>query len=261
MDNRIEAKKSLGQNFLISQGIIDKIIAATTEGNPETILEVGPGKGALTEKLVATGAKIIAVEKDDRLVPFLSEKFASQPNFSLIHADILEFDPKTVGLSAGKYTLVANLPYYITGAFLQKLCESDTPPARAILMLQREVAERIVKRDGKESILALSIEAYGTAKMITRVPPGAFSPPPSIESAVIELSPISKQFFSTEKITEPAFFDTVHKGFAHKRKLLASNLKTTPETLVSCGISASARAENVPLQAWACLTRATHESL
>lgn len=251
----IPAKKSLGQNFLVSQGIIDKIITAADLGPASSVLEVGPGKGALTAKLLEHAGRVVAVEKDDRLVPFLTEKFGSNPKFTLIHQDILEFVPKHVGFGAGNYVVVANLPYYITGVYLQRLCESDSPPARAILMLQKEVSDRILRRDGKESILSIAIAAYGKASLVTHAPAGAFSPSPSVDSSVIKISPISKAFFTKEGISETHFFEILKKGFAHKRKLLRGNLGLSEGTLSSIGIPEKARAEELPLEKWALLAK------
>ncbi len=256
--SRIEAKKSLGQNFLNSPSAIAKIVEAAEIEEGEVILEVGPGKGALTEKLLEKAGKLVVVEKDDRLIPLLAERFGNNPAFKLLHGDILELwesDTLTDALGPAPYKLVANLPYYITGIFLEKLSSAANPPKSAVLMLQREVADRILTRDGKQSILSIAIAVYGTPSLVTHVPAGAFSPVPAVDSSVVKITNISKQFFVQNGLEESVFFDMIHKGFAHKRKLLAKNLGLTPESLTRCGLLPTARAEEVPLPVWSCLAR------
>ncbi|MES2953273.1 MAG: 16S rRNA (adenine(1518)-N(6)/adenine(1519)-N(6))-dimethyltransferase RsmA [Patescibacteria group bacterium] len=253
--NEIPAKKSLGQNFLNSPGAISKIVEAAEITEGEVILEIGPGKGALTEKLLEKAGKVVAVEKDDRLIPLLHEKFGRNPDFKLIHGDILLlWESKTLKEETGaRYKVVANLPYYITGIFLEKLSSAENPPQMAILMLQREVADRILKRDGKESILSIAIAAYGSPSLVTHVPAGAFSPVPAVDSSVVKITNISKDFFIQNGLTEESFFEMIHRGFAHKRKLLANNLEIATESLQKCSLLPTARAEEVPLSKWACL--------
>lgn len=264
MENeRFEAKKSLGQNFLTSQSALLKIVEAGDIKPSETVLEIGPGKGALTEKLLETGAKVVAVEKDDRLIPILTEKFGKNPNFSLIHGDILTLleswglAPETFphNFAAQGFKIIANLPYYITGAFFEKSFSLEILPERIVVLLQKEVAERIVARDGKESILSQSIKAYGAPKHIASVPRGAFSPAPNVDSAVIQITQISKRLFLKHGVSENAYFSTLKRGFAHKRKLLSSNLDVSPEKLVSCGVAEKARAEELATEAWFCLAK------
>lgn len=250
------AKKSLGQNFLNNPGALTKIVEAGELKPGEIVLEIGPGKGALTEKLLETGAKVIAVEKDDRLVPFLEEKYGKNPHFKLIHGDILELSLEKI-LSEGEksFKIIANLPYYITGAFFEKVFSADMLPERIVVLLQKEVSERIVARDGKESILSQSIKAYGTPKYITTVSRGSFSPAPNVDSAVIQITQISKQRFLELEVSENAFFTVLKRGFAHKRKLLKGNLEVSEEVLVSCAIAPSARAEELTTRQWFCIAK------
>jgi 16S rRNA (adenine1518-N6/adenine1519-N6)-dimethyltransferase len=217
------AKKSLGQNFLHAPQVISRMVHEAGVAVGDTILEVGPGKGALTEKLLVTGAKVLAVEKDDRAIPFLSEKFKKEieaHQLILIHGDILEFEPGQYGLSAGNYTIVANIPYYISGEFLQKFFEAEEQPRRIVVMLQKELAKRIV--DEKGSILSISVKAYGNPKYITTVPRKFFRPIPNVDSAVLLIDSISKNFFTFD---EKFFFSIIKTGFAHKRKVLIKNLE------------------------------------
>ena len=269
----LHAKKSLGQHFLRSKSALAKIVEAARLSPCDTVLEVGPGEGALTELLLLRAGRVIAVEKDDRLIPILRQKFATEiasGKLGLIHADILNYE---LGIRnyGNRYKLVANIPYYITGAFIRKFLESDTQPSAMALLLQKEVAKRIVARDGKESILSISVKAYGTPIYIDTVKAGAFSPPPKVDSAIIAIENISKSIFSDGlaqpptvtrfnlvKEREKRFFELLKKGFAHPRKLLASNLGVDSEKLIQCGIAEKSRDENLTLQQWRSLVAALY---
>lgn len=259
--NNFVAKKSLGQNFLHAPHVISLMVHEAGVKEGDIVLEVGPGKGALTEKLLATGAKVIAVEKDDRAIPFLSEKFAKEMEtgkLELVHGDILEFDPHTHGLSAGNYTIVANIPYYISGEFLQKFFESEYQPKKIIVMLQKELAKRIV--DEKGSILSISVKVYGKPKYLAAVSRKFFRPIPNVDSAVLLIDSISKDFFKNDsgnmKIDEKSFFSILKTGFAHKRKVLIKNLeeKIAPPDLKNLWEnekwSLTSRAEELTISDW-----------
>lgn len=253
-----KAKKSLGQNFLKSQSALAAILTAGDISVNDIVLEIGPGKGALTEKLLEKAGKVIAVEKDDALFAFLSEKFAAQiekGTFEIYNEDILEFDLKK---PPKQYKLIANIPYNITGAILKQFLASDTQPERMVLLVQKEVAERIVARDGKESILSMSVKAYGTPKYVVKVPARYFSPAPKVDSAIIAITAISKKHFTNIK-EEERFFEIMKAGFAHKRKLLSGNLKPligdSSALFAACSIDPKARAEELTLANWLCLTK------
>ncbi|PIQ68861.1 MAG: ribosomal RNA small subunit methyltransferase A [Candidatus Taylorbacteria bacterium CG11_big_fil_rev_8_21_14_0_20_46_11] len=245
-------KKSLGQHFLRDPHILEKIVSGGNLSSTDTVLEVGPGEGTLTELLLAQAGKVIAVEKDDRLIPLLKLRFAgeiAEGRLELIHEDILSFTPSDYKLKAKNYKLIANLPYYITGEFLRKfLQELDCQPSSMILLLQKEVARRIVAMEGRESILSISIKVYGEPHYRDTVKAGSFSPPPSIDSAILSIDHISKRFFET--LSEKAFFDVLKKGFSHPRKLLSSNLGIEKDVLASCGIEEKARAETLKIDDW-----------
>jgi 16S rRNA (adenine1518-N6/adenine1519-N6)-dimethyltransferase len=261
------AKKSLGQNFLHAPHIVGKMIHEIGVNASSIVLEVGPGKGVLTRGLLDAGARVIAVEKDDRAIPFLAEKFAAEiasNRLLVIHQDILEFDPSVVGLRCGEYLIAANIPYYITGEFLRKFLETNCAPQKMILMLQKEVAKRIVGENDtktpKESILSISVKAYGVPKYITTVPARHFRPVPNVDSALILIDKISKSFFNDASgkpvMLEQDFFKIVKDGFAHKRKVLIKNLENLipRETLTrkwqEIGLSPTIRAENLTLDQW-----------
>ncbi len=206
----MRAKKSLGQNFLNSKTVAREIVSSAELSATDTVLEIGPGKGFLTEGLLASGARVIAVEKDDRMIPLLSEKFAEEiknEKFTLIHGDIVEImeGVSSYKLPTKNYKLVANIPYYLTGYILRAFLEAKVKPERMILMLQKEVADRIVARDKKESILSIAIKAYGTPRIVKRVPARYFTPAPKVDSAVLAITNISNKNFS-DSAAEKRFF-------------------------------------------------------
>lgn len=252
-----KAKKSLGQNFLKSKKALIRICEAGELSSGDIVLEIGPGKGALTEKLLEKGAQVIAIEKDDSLIPFLQEKFtheAKSGQFILLNQDILDFSiPKNIK----KYKLIANIPYNITGAIFKKFLEEERQPEKMVLLVQKEVAERIVAKDGKESILSISVKIYGLPKYIMTVGKKFFSPSPKVDSAVILISDISKNTFNGN-ISEKKFFEILKAGFAHKRKLVLSNLTKTFKQkdefeiiFNKLKINKNSRAENLTAQNWA----------
>lgn len=245
----------MGQHFLKNQNVAEKIEKAANISKNDIILEVGPGRGTLTELLIQRARHVIAVEKDKELVDFLSDKFKGRKNLSVINADILKFNPKSYKLKATRYKVVANIPYYITSRFLRQFLESDNQPSLMVLMLQKEVAERIVAKNSKESLLSISVKAYSQPKIIAKVPAGNFFPRPKVDSAIIEIKNISKDFFSAKggEIDEKDFFKILKLGFSHKRKLLKNNLGIPTESLQKCKIPTLVRPENLSLNDWKCL--------
>lgn len=256
-----KAKKSLGQNFLKSQKALLKMCEAGNLSLDETILEIGPGKGALTEKLLAKGVKVMAVEKDDSLVCFLKERFKNEikkGQLVLINKDVLEFSiPKNIK----KYKLIANIPYNITGSIFKKFLEEEKQPETMVLLVQKEVAERIVAKDGKESILSISIKAYGAPRYLMSVSRKFFSPSPKVDSAIILISDITKNNFQY-KNSEKIFFNMLKAGFAHKRKLVISNLiknfkqkEQFEKIFHSLNLDKNMRAENLTVKDWINITK------
>lgn len=221
----MKAKKSLGQHFLRSNKAIASIIAAGDLKKGNTVLEIGPGEGVLTTALLESGARVIAIEKDDELSHVLKENFSSEINAGLLelrNADILETDIETFGVKKGKWKLIANIPYNITGAIIRKFLSADNQPERMVLLVQKEVAERIVGRKGKESILSISVKAYGRPRYVELVKAGSFAPMPSVDSAILAIEDISKKFFTT--FSEDEFFGLLHTAFSSKRKKLSTNI-------------------------------------
>lgn len=224
----------------------------------DVVLEIGPGKGALTEYLLKSVHKVIAIEKDYNLCAILSERFQKEitsGHLVLVQGDILEFDPKVYDLKSGEYKIIANIPYNITGAIFKKFLTENTQPQTMVLLVQKEVAERIVARDGKESILSISVKAYGTPKYITKVSKKFFSPAPKVDSAIIQIKNISKENFKSQK-EEDWFFQILKAGFAHKRKVLIRNLDAVVEKnkikefFERNQLNEKIRAEDIPASMW-----------
>ena len=262
----MKPKKSLGQNFLISPRVSNMIARAGDIVVSENVVEIGPGKGALTKELLAFGAQVIAIEKDNELISALEEKFAkeiSEKQLEIISGDVLEMDFEK--LEIGNWKLIANIPYYITGAIIEKFLSSKNPPSLAVLMLQKEVAERIIARNlprrqagKKESILSISVKVFGAPTIVMKVSRGNFFPIPNVDSAVLKISNIKNPFKTKEE--EEKFFTLVKKGFAHKRKKLIGNLESEDKEKIrrafsEIGISENARAEDLFLENWKILAK------
>ena len=243
----IRPLKSLGQHFLTSRKVLLEIIDAAKIEEGEYILEIGPGEGMLTAELLAKGAIVLAVEKDGRSYGLLESKFQSEiiaGKLTLINGDILDQKIFEAGnesvtiagnkenithINDGPFALVANIPYYITGAILEKFLEAGPRPSRAVLLVQKEVAERIIARDNKESLLSISVKAFAEPRLVSIVPPGAFNPPPSVYSAILSLDNINAKNFSASGVDVKNFFTIVKAGFSHKRKFLKRNLEDVLE--------------------------------
>lgn len=254
----LQKKKSLGQHFLKSATYLRAIADAADVQAGDTVLEIGPGEGALTKELLSRGARVVAVEKDHRLIPMLQVAFDKELHagaLQLHEADALEIDAEKI-LENKTYKLVANIPYYITGSLLKKFLSEEKQPSTLVFLIQKEVAERIA-RSKKESILSLSVKAYGDVAYIKTVPRGAFSPAPNVDSAILAVQTISKNKFS-DSAHEKKFFQLVKAGFSQKRKKLKNNLEPmfgneTAARMRAAGIAEDARAEDVELEQWLAL--------
>lgn len=249
----------LGQHFLTSNSIATSVADAAEIAGGETVLEIGPGKGILTEALLRKGARVVAVEKDPAMVLILNEKFAEniQNKQLIIHeGDAREFTPDIL-FPKEKYKVTANIPYYITGELIRACMTSKNQPTAIAFLVQKEVAERIA-RSKKESILSLSVKVYGTPQYVKTVKRGSFNPPPGVDSAILSIKNISHD--ALKNSSDENFFKVVKAGFAQKRKTLLGNLKKTfPPWLVErawslCALTAGTRAEDVSLQKWIVLT-------
>lgn len=262
----MNAKKSLGQNFLTSLSVVSDIVRAAKVTESDVVVEVGPGKGILTGALLKKASRVIAVEKDARLIPYLNEKFKEEiknKNLTLVHGDILHFNPNSYLLTHNSYKLVANIPYYITGELIRFFLEHKIKPSSITILVQKEVGKRIVARptraggDGKESILSISVKLFGEPRYIKKVRAELFSPKPKVDSAILTIEKISAPFKT--KTEQDRFFKILKAGYAHKRKILAGNLRrhfggeTTRSAFDACHINEKTRAENLSLSDWKCL--------
>ncbi|MCX6754125.1 MAG: 16S rRNA (adenine(1518)-N(6)/adenine(1519)-N(6))-dimethyltransferase RsmA [Candidatus Nomurabacteria bacterium] len=260
-----QAKKSMGQNFLKSKEALFKMCEASSLCGKDVVLEIGPGKGALTEKLLEKSKKVFAIEMDRDLVTILEERFKEEiknKKLKIVEGDCLEFKPD-IYLKNISYKIIANIPYNITGSIIRKfLSDVKNKPTLMTLLVQKEVAERIVARDGKESILSLSVKAYATPKYIMKVHKRFFSPEPKVDSAIISINNISNELFK-EKSDEELFFRLIKTGFAHKRKVLRKNLEDIQikevrlpyinkidEIFAKLNINPKARAEDIKFEKW-----------
>ncbi|MBN1565780.1 MAG: 16S rRNA (adenine(1518)-N(6)/adenine(1519)-N(6))-dimethyltransferase RsmA [Anaerolineae bacterium] len=265
----IAPKKSLGQNFLHDPHTLDKIVASADLTPDTTVLEIGPGTGNLTAVLADHAARVIAVELDDRLVPILRQRFAQQAPVEIVHGDILEIDlGDRLGTMAQPkpYTVVANVPYYITSAIMRHVFEKLPRPQRMVLTMQREVAERLIAEPGDMSLLAVSVQFYGQPQIVMRLSPAVFWPRPDVDSAVVRID-----VYDTPPVDVPneaLFFRVVRAGFSQKRKQLRNAISNglhvaktqAGDLLTQAGIDPQRRAETLTLAEWAALARVVNDS-
>jgi 16S rRNA (adenine1518-N6/adenine1519-N6)-dimethyltransferase len=256
----------LGQHFLTAHWAAVSLARAANIQGHETILEIGPGKGMLTRELLATGANVIAIEKDELLVARLHEVFAqeiSRERLEIISADIRDITPEKLFLQQNKYILAANIPYYITGEIIRQFLTASAQPRAMALLVQKEVAQRITSK--RESILSLSVKAYGIPKIIEKVSRTCFSPAPSVDSAILLIDNISRNFFTD--LDEEQFFAIIHAGFASKRKFVANNLgvkygkENATRALAAADVNEKERAENISLEQWKLIAQSLIDSL
>ncbi|MFA6493100.1 MAG: 16S rRNA (adenine(1518)-N(6)/adenine(1519)-N(6))-dimethyltransferase RsmA [Patescibacteria group bacterium] len=247
----MKAKKSLGQNFLIKPEIAEEIVKAAEVSDKDTIVEIGPGLGILTRALLNTGAKVYAIEKDFELVEMLRKAFGNNKNLKIIHQDALFFDPSILG----DYKIVANLPFNVGSPLIRKFLENQNQPKTMTVMLQKEVAEKIVAKPGssERGILTLAVEYYAQAEIVIMVSKTSFRPQPKVDAAVIKIIPQRK--FSIEA---KSFFQIIKAGFSSKRRQIHNPLSATLhldkntvlEILQKSQIDPQLRAEDLSLGQW-----------
>lgn len=264
----IKMSKKLGQNFLIKRGIVDEIVHAAELTPGEPVLEVGPGIGTLTQRLAQSGADVTAIELDRRLLEVLDTTLASYDNVRIVHGDVLKLDVPTI-MNHKPFKVVANLPYYITTPIIMSLLESKLPIERLVVMVQKEVALRMVAKPGTKDYGALSVavQYYTEPDIVLDVPPKSFLPAPAVTSSVIRC--VLRDKPPVDVIDEKLFFRVVKAGFAQRRKTFANTMKTTglskdriEELLAKANIDGQRRGETFTLQefadvanAWAALIK------
>jgi len=244
---QIHPKRYMGQNFLIDENVLEKIIESAELSKNDTILEIGPGLGILTIELAKRVKKVIAIEKDKTLYQTLKKILEKQKinNVELINGDILNTSYK---LQATSYKLIANLPYYITSPVIRKFLEAEQKPEIMILMVQKEVAQRITAKPPKMSILSVAVQFYAEPEIITYVSKKSFYPKPKVDSAIIKIIPRPYVGRATSHINTEKFFNLVKRGFSAKRKMLKNNI---PEIdFEKLGLNPKVRAENLSIDDW-----------
>ena len=253
-------KKSLGQNFLNDQNVVNRIIKCADLSNEDVVLEIGPGKGILTEKIAKVCKKVVAIEIDERLVKILYDTLRNKENIEIVHDDVLKINlPELVEkkLKTKSYKLVANIPHYITSQIIRLLLETKYPPKEMILMVQKEVAERIIAKPGNMSILAVSVQYYAKPEYLFTVPKVAFKPQPEVDSAVIRIVRNLESVNSDEENVKK-FFRIVRSGFSARRKTLANNLSSSlkmdkrevEKKIESLGFLKNIRAQELRIEDW-----------
>ena len=256
--------KRLGQNFLVDERVLRRILAEAEVGPEDTVLEVGSGLGTLTRALAERARRVVAVEIDEQFVAVLRQRLEAFPNTEIVLGDILALDiarlvqeEPTHGLSS--YKVVANIPYYITSAVLRHLLEASVRPQLVVLMVQREVAQRIVAKPGQMSVLAVSVQFYGQPRIVTRVSARSFYPVPKVDSALVRIDPYQELALGPNSI-DP-FFDVVRAGFAQRRKQLRNALvhglalpvEYISKVMTAAGIEEQRRAQTLSVREWVAL--------
>jgi len=256
----IKPARSKGQNFLINDGIYKAIVNAAEIDPKDTVLEVGPGLGFLTAELSKKAARVIAVELDDKLAGLLTIAIDSQDveNVEIINQDILKFNPAEYFTADEQYRIVANLPYNITSIFLRTFLTSVRPPQSLVVMLQKEVAERIITTAPDMTLLSLSIQYYGTPSIVKIVPSSDFWPAPAVDSAILHFS-YDRPLPTLESLAaDKNFFRIARVGFSAKRKMMKNNLmgglklsaEDVEKAFLGADIDLKTRAEDLSLEKW-----------
>lgn len=260
----IHPARNKGQHFLADRAVLDTIMSVAGLTSTDTVLEVGPGLGILTESLARAAGRVVSVEIDEKLYQFLKMKFTGTDTVSLIRDDILRLNRAAASLST--YCVVANLPYNITSHFLKLFLTQAPKPTRMVLLIQREVAERICATPGQMSVLTVSVQLYGQPQVRAIVVPASFWPAPAVDSAIIVIDGIQSAEQVAEQlkpVTEKEFWRVVKVGFAARRKTLVNNLvagiplqsAVATEFVISCGLATTTRAQELSVSQWTQLAK------
>lgn len=265
--NDLHVKKHLGQNFLVDQNILSQIVASSGISKSTSVIEIGPGLGSLTQKLLENAKEVLAYEIDKDLIPILEDEFKEEKHFTLLHLDILEAnideDIEKYFPDANEIVVVANLPYYITTPILMKFLETSKRVSKLILMVQLEVASRMASKPNTKDYnsLSIAIQYRAETKILFKVPRTVFIPEPNVDSAIIEIKLREKPLFEVDN--EVFFFGLVRQTFAQRRKTLYNNLRNAypnidkemiEEAIRKAGIEPSVRAEALPIESFIHLT-------
>ena len=259
---RPNPRKALGQHFLSDNRIVAQIIAAADLGPQEVVVEVGPGRGALTRRLVQSAGRVIAIEKDPQLAASLAARLSNPANLVTAEDDARTADIATLVGPGAAYKVVANLPYYAANPIIRRFLESDPKPAIVVVMVQREVAQSMAAAAGSMSLLSVAVQFYARPRIVCQVPPRAFHPPPKVSSSVVRLDVLPQPVL---EVKDPqGFFDFVRAGFSAPRKQLRNSLgqglrtsgELAGEILASANVDARRRAETLALEEWGQLYQA-----
>ena len=245
--------KRFGQNFLADRGIVRKIVKAAEITSKDTVLEIGPGTGELTKEITKTAGKVIAVEKDPRMVKILKESLGDAVNLKVVQGDIRRIDVRECGIKENNYKVVGNLPFYLTAPVIRRFLESEKPPSSMTLVVQKEVGQRICQKPPRMNLLAVSVQAYAEPKIISYISKKSFWPQPEVDAALIKITPKGVPMGDTD-----LFFKIVKAGFSQPRKQLINNLskklgvdkEKVGAWLEENGIRPNQRAETLFIEDW-----------
>lgn len=251
----VQTKKSLGQHWLDDTFSLEAMCRTGEVNADDVVLEVGPGPGALTRMLVEKAKKVIAVELDESLAQNLASNLGNPSNLNVVQQSILDFD---LSLLSSDYKVIANIPYYLTSKLVQKLLTADNSPMLTVLLVQKEVAERIAAAPGKTSLLSISAQFYADVSIHEVVPAALFAPPPKVDSQIVRLR---RREVLPLDVEEKAFFRLVKAGFMERRKKLKSSLagglrmekSEVLDVLTEAGIGDGVRAQELSIQQWGAL--------
>ena len=259
---RLRPRKSLSQNFLTDPAALDAIVDAAELEPGDRVVEIGPGLGVLTRRLLAAGASVLAVEVDTRLAEYLRRELAGVDRFELIEADALSLHPREM-FPDQPFKVVANIPYHITSPLLHAFLEGERPPDLTVLLTQLEVAERVAAAPGRMSYLSVFAQNVATVEILARVPAAAFEPAPKVDSAVLRLRRRPQPVIPAGELRDP-FYRVVQAGFRQRRKQVHNGLarelpvdrERVTEALATCGVDPERRPQTMSLDEWACLANA-----
>lgn len=291
-DSGVYATKDRGQNFLLDEHVIFEMVKAGKVTKDDLVVEIGPGFGVLTKELVHTSKQLLAIELDQKLADYLHKNLANDANLQIIHGDALSAETfhtlvqwlgghLNVGVPADvkspdyqktlekldlRYKLIANLPYQITSRILRQFLESFPRPSMMVVMVQKEVAERMMAEPGQMSLLALSVQAYSQVRLVQQVPASSFFPQPKVDSAVVhcDVSKPNPRYWALDLQERAIFWQLAHAGFASKRKQLKNNLQSVftqktmteiAEMLKELGLKETCRAQELSIEQWCGLAK------